>query len=60
MANITVKDLSAYSDSENVIQDLSEKELDLSGGNPLLVAYIVYEVASTGYALYRAYERSQD
>jgi hypothetical protein len=32
MANITVKDLSAYSDSGSFIRDLSEAELDLQGG----------------------------
>jgi hypothetical protein len=32
MANITVKDLSAYSDSGSFIRDLSDAELDLQGG----------------------------
>jgi hypothetical protein len=32
MANITVKDLTAYSDSGSFIRDLSDAELDLQGG----------------------------
>jgi hypothetical protein len=32
MANITVKDLTAYSNSESFIRDLSDAELDLQGG----------------------------
>lgn len=32
MANITVKDLAAYSDSGSFIRDLSDAELDLQGG----------------------------
>lgn len=32
MANITVKDLSAYSDSGSFIRDLSDAELELQGG----------------------------
>ena len=37
--NITVKDLTAYSDSGSFIRDLSDAELDLQGGkkyNPTL------------------------
>ncbi len=32
MANITVKDLTAYSDSGSFIRDLSDAELDMQGG----------------------------
>ena len=32
MANIIVKDLTAYSDSGSFIRDLSDAELDLQGG----------------------------
>jgi hypothetical protein len=52
MANITIKDLSAYSYSGSFIHDLSEEELDLQGGHPLLVAYLIYEAASAAWALY--------
>ena len=55
MANITVRDLTAYSDSEITIRDLSEEELDLKGGHPLVIAYLVFEAAQAAYAIYAVY-----
>jgi predicted transcriptional regulator len=44
MANITVKDLSAYSDSGTFIRDLSEAELDLQGGGLFKVIGKIFKV----------------
>ena len=57
MANITVRDLTAYSDSEITIRDLSEEELDLKGGNPFLIAYLLVEAAQVAYAIYSVNSR---
>ena len=55
MANIIVKDLTAYSNSEITIRDLSEEELDLKGGHPLVIAYLVFEGAQVAWATYNVY-----
>ena len=57
MANIIVKDLTAYSNSEITIRDLSEEELDLTGGHPLVIAYLVFEAAQAAYAIYSVNSR---
>lgn len=46
MANITVKDLTAYSDSGSFIRDLSDAELDLQGGGFLKIFKGIVKIAT--------------
>lgn len=53
MANITVKDLSAYSDSGSFIRDLSDAELDLQGGG---LFKVIKKIAGAIVSIFKAVE----
>jgi hypothetical protein len=51
MANITIKDLSAHSNSESFVKDLSEDELKIQGGAIPLGYLLIIAAIEIGHHL---------